>query len=222
MLVGNDIVDLGDPESQRETLHPRFIARVFSQAEQRAIQSSPDAQTHLWLLWAAKESAFKVLKKMDAELVFTHRQFVVEVEHPRRGHTALGRICHGAHRLTMRASIRPGYVHVLAWLRDRPSDRSGVLFGVQSCPIHLDPSAAVRAVTASAVCKALHMPPKALAIDHGKPPRFVGPMDLTGLDCSLSHHGRWISYAAALPREILAIAPGSPPHHRLALCGRRC
>ena len=36
-MVGNDIVDLRDPESQADGLHPRFDARVFTAPERDAI-----------------------------------------------------------------------------------------------------------------------------------------------------------------------------------------
>ena len=56
-MVGNDVVDLRDPESAAETLHPRFDKRVFSVREREAMAESRDAARLRWKFWAAKESA---------------------------------------------------------------------------------------------------------------------------------------------------------------------
>ncbi|GEM_PF-3311216 len=55
-LPGNDIVDLKDPDSAFPS--DRFIQRVFSAREQKfLLQSNP------WVLWAAKESFYKALRR---------------------------------------------------------------------------------------------------------------------------------------------------------------
>ena len=67
MLVGNDVVDLHDPQSQPEALHPRFDARVFSLGEREALGASSSPHSLRWSLWAAKESAYKLAKKLDED-----------------------------------------------------------------------------------------------------------------------------------------------------------
>ncbi len=53
MLVGNDVVDLHDPESSPEALHARFDARVFT-TDERVLLSASDSMHELrWTLWAA-------------------------------------------------------------------------------------------------------------------------------------------------------------------------
>ena len=78
MLVGNDIIDLGDPESALDALHPRFAQRVFSDEERQRIARSPDPGATLWTLWAAKESAYKIEKKRDPAAIFSPRAFAVD------------------------------------------------------------------------------------------------------------------------------------------------
>ena len=82
MPVGNDIVDLRDPETRPGALHPRFDARVFTPAERERI--GPDEQGHRmrWLMWAAKESAYKAAKKLDPRTVFSPSRFEVELSAP--------------------------------------------------------------------------------------------------------------------------------------------
>ena len=63
-MVGNDIVDLRDPQSRSESLHPRFDTRVFSERERRIIGEAADSERVRWKLWAAKEAAYKLMRKM--------------------------------------------------------------------------------------------------------------------------------------------------------------
>ena len=41
-MVGDDVVDLADPEARADALHPRFDARVFAPAERAALAASAD------------------------------------------------------------------------------------------------------------------------------------------------------------------------------------
>ena len=41
-MIGNDVVDLSDPESAPAALHPRFDARAFCEAERERLAASRD------------------------------------------------------------------------------------------------------------------------------------------------------------------------------------
>ena len=67
--IGNDIVDLSEIEPD---LHNRYISRVFTKLEQVKISQDP---SKLWLFWAAKEAAYKALKRIDPQLIFSPQLF---------------------------------------------------------------------------------------------------------------------------------------------------
>ncbi|MBN1655785.1 MAG: 4-phosphopantetheinyl transferase family protein [Deltaproteobacteria bacterium] len=75
MRIGNDVVDLSDPETREGALHRRFDIRVFSSKERALIRSSADAHRARWAFWAAKESAYKLAKKLDSSVIFSPVQF---------------------------------------------------------------------------------------------------------------------------------------------------
>jgi phosphopantetheinyl transferase (holo-ACP synthase) len=77
--VGNDVVDLGDPETRPEATHPRFDARVFDEGERRALGESSAQGRLRWTFWAAKESAFKAARKLDPDVRFLPRRFSVHL-----------------------------------------------------------------------------------------------------------------------------------------------
>src|SRR5512139_2501725 len=76
-MIGNDVVDLLDPETQPGAVHPRFDARVFTDDELRALRRSVAPGRLRWLMWAAKESAFKAVRRNDACVAFRPREFAV-------------------------------------------------------------------------------------------------------------------------------------------------
>lgn len=74
-LLGNDIVDLNEPGIAGKSGDARFLKRVFSDDEQSAILSSPNPDLTLWMSWAAKETAYKIISKMIGPPVFAHKKF---------------------------------------------------------------------------------------------------------------------------------------------------
>lgn len=95
MTVGNDLVDLADPQSQPDAIHPRWDERVFTPEERETLFQDGDPHTLRWLLWAAKESAFKAAKKLDASVWFQPRAFVTQ------------RLCDDQIRVTWTPKDRP-------------------------------------------------------------------------------------------------------------------
>ena len=79
MSVGNDVVDLDDPDTRLDSLHPRWDERVFGAAERRALEASSSRHLLHWALWAAKESAYKARKRLDPHTVFSPREFEIEL-----------------------------------------------------------------------------------------------------------------------------------------------
>ena len=81
-MVGNDVVDLNDPDANPDTLHPRFDARVFSAGELERLRLSARPVPLRWRLWAAKEAAYKAVSKACPEIVFSPSRFHVELAPP--------------------------------------------------------------------------------------------------------------------------------------------
>jgi hypothetical protein len=61
--IGNDIVSLNGLGVRQKSANIRFLNRVFTPNEQRLIRCSDEPDRVLWSLWAAKETAYKVLSK---------------------------------------------------------------------------------------------------------------------------------------------------------------
>ena len=78
--VGNDLVDLTEKENEDRPKNVRFVNRVLTEKERRLLNESADKVTTFALLWSGKEAAYKVLKKIDSSIFFSHSQFVVTIK----------------------------------------------------------------------------------------------------------------------------------------------
>jgi phosphopantetheine--protein transferase-like protein len=76
-LIGNDIVDLGEPGVAGKERDARFMDRVFTPAERERILAAAAPTLALWKTWAAKETAFKIASKLREGVIFAHQKFEV-------------------------------------------------------------------------------------------------------------------------------------------------
>jgi phosphopantetheinyl transferase (holo-ACP synthase) len=79
--TGNDIVSLATIDTAR-TKQYKFYSKIISGAE-KALYSEPGFEAipfelFVWMLWSIKESAYKFLKRIDPELIFTPVKFEVK------------------------------------------------------------------------------------------------------------------------------------------------
>jgi len=192
-MIGDDVVDLADPEARADALHPRFDARVFAPAERAALAASADPGRLRWVLWAAKEAAYKLASQRDPRVVFSPRRFAVSL-----GARLPGRVLWpgGAARVQVR---RVGdAAHATARPLDAPG--GGLARGVARIAPGDDPSREARELARRGVARRLGLDARALyVVRRGRIPRLELPGG-RALALSLSHHGAFVSFACELPR----------------------
>jgi phosphopantetheinyl transferase (holo-ACP synthase) len=193
-MVGNDIVDLTDPEARTGGLHPDFDRRVFACAERETLRSSGAPNRLRWMLWAAKEAAYKVVKKLDPRVVFSPSRFMVRLDE-----TLCGDVTHDGRRVSVALQGESEWVHAIA--TDDESTRPRILSGIAVTVAPQDASNAVRALAIRALAERLETAPEDLSITRRN---RVPSVQVRGapapLDLSLSHHGRLIGFACDLGR----------------------
>ncbi len=134
--LGNDIVDLADRRHAGKAGDRRFLQRVFTPEEQETIQESPDPDHTLWMLWAAKESAFKTVSKfLGTPPTFNHVLFQVTLfgkpaeapgpdtppESTPVGGRAIvrrGEVRYGEGLISVRIEVSGSSLHALSWFPD--------------------------------------------------------------------------------------------------------
>jgi hypothetical protein len=78
--VGNDIVDLKEPENCGKSGDERFIRRVFTPEERDRIVGAACPDQLLWAFWAAKEAAYKAVSRDDSSICSTPRRYSVVLD----------------------------------------------------------------------------------------------------------------------------------------------
>jgi len=235
MHVGNDIVDLTDPETLPGARHPRFVERVL--APEEATTLDRQAPQCLWAYWSAKESAYKAFRKISPRLPFLPRLLRVTLHDVEA--TGFRRAIVRCGRLLAAVRIREAtdHVHAVATVPlpgggPPPSSRhcfaplfrrveSGVRClpaadgvapmspaGSESgcacpCPGTASPSATGRRFLVQRLARRLGCSPSDLSVLPGRrrgvPPAVAFRGASTGIDVSLSHHGRLVAFAFVLP-----------------------
>ncbi|HEM47401.1 MAG TPA: 4-phosphopantetheinyl transferase family protein [Alphaproteobacteria bacterium] len=202
MPVGNDVVDLEDPDNRPTAIHPRFDRRVFTDAELARLNdaSDEDARHRLrWSLWAAKESALKYLRQIDARISWHPREFAVRVET-----TAVARVRHGDRELAVTLDVTSRRVHAVT--PAGADDALTALHRVESGapPDAEEASTGVRRLAARATGRLLGIADEEITITgpggRAAPrgadiPRALRGGERLAVDVSLSHDGRWLACA---------------------------
>ena len=189
-MLGNDVIDLADPETRER--HPRFDARVFTPEEALALARAAEPERLRWRLWAAKEAAYKCLKKLEPSAVFSPRRFAVRLESD-----CEGSVVHAGRRLRVALLEHGDALVAVASDGEDPARAARSLLGV--LPRDAAPeraSAAARALARAAAANQLGCAASELAIArHGRAPRLERAGTPLGLDLSLAHHGRFVAAA---------------------------
>ncbi|MHB8770731.1 MAG: 4'-phosphopantetheinyl transferase family protein [Syntrophales bacterium] len=222
--MGNDVVDLHDPDNRGKSGDDRFLARVFTAEERGLIARAADPDRLLWSLWAAKEAAYKAVSGGEPGLCSVPHRYPVHLdllprgEHPtpeaqpsplgsEAGIEAdgllTGRVLTPRGAVALRIATTREYVHALAASADVAI--AGIVHRVDRLDNGGnpgDPSAFVRAQLLTEISRRLNCPREELTVRadssaSGAPRVFSRDLPLS-LAISLSHDGRFTAFAFLL------------------------
>ena len=217
-MVGNDIVDMVEFSAEPADARSRFDRRVCRTAERESIQRAPDPSRERWCHWAAKEAAYKLVKKQDAQAIFSPIRFEVHLgSEPKSWQieaipsaTRHGFIEYGSWQVDLQLTLLPNLaVHAIARTSERNDQPlvTGALAIGDSCEAEPSPaqlSEAVRTLACGRLAEVLAVEPEALSIGkRGRVPELRYCDRRFGADLSLSHHGRMVAFACVLPGQRL-------------------
>jgi phosphopantetheinyl transferase (holo-ACP synthase) len=188
-MVGNDVVDLGDPEARAQALHPRFDRRVFTPAERASIRRAPAPTRIRWTLWAAKEAVYKVAVKLDPKTIFAPSRFAVHLFCERRA-----TVSHADRDFAVRLTTNGAAIHAVAAADS--AREAWIATAVEETPDPRLASRAVRALAVRVLAERLGVDSERLSISmQARIPRAELRGSARRFDLSLSHHGRFVAVA---------------------------
>ena len=200
-MIGNDIVDLADPQATGKGRDIRFINRVFTVDEQQKILSSDDPDIFLWSLWAGKETGYKAISKLYPAVSFSPGHYEIKLSDsslPESGtvYTPCGPV-------PVRFFITCEYVHCIGATTDKGMD--SIVWDVQKMcqPLSFSDyqSDFVRNMARKKISRYLKEDLETLEIVRPKGRRGLGPPVIytggkrTAIDISMSHDGRFAACA---------------------------
>lgn len=191
-MVGNDIVDLRDPDADVESYRPGFDARVFTSRERARIAAAPRPADERWTYWAAKEATYKLARRLDSNVIFAPQRF--EVHAICRQRRAI--VTHRTDRYFVEFDETPERIHAIAVRSE--SELDAVLSRVDSIDAGevRNESAVVRRLACDTIAERMSIPPASLEIRAtNRIPELIHCNQTTGVGVSLSHHGRWVAFA---------------------------
>jgi phosphopantetheinyl transferase (holo-ACP synthase) len=198
-LIGNDVVDLADPEAAESALHPRFDARAFAPAERARLDASPERATLRWVLWAAKEAAWKAARRSRDPRPFHPAQLRTRLARSGFGGFE-GEVTVGGAVFRVRVDVAGGAAHALARAPALAASRLLSALRPLSDPSSDGASEGVRALALDLAAARLALTRSELDVAHtGRLPELRRRGALVGALLSLSHHGRFAAAALALP-----------------------
>ena len=197
-MLGNDIVDLSDLETQPGVQHPRFDARVFTEEERARLTGHADPHRLRWSYWSAKEATYKWLRKQNESVIFSPRGMSVffDDEELERGEVHVGE-----HRIVVDFLQHDEFVHALVHDSEASASAGPFIVHVERmADQEVAPecaSARLRELVIARFSAELEMEATDLRIvSEGKIPRLESKGARLEVDLSFSHHGRYAAFVA--------------------------
>ena len=155
-----------------------------------------DPARRRWMLWAAKESAFKAAKKLDPSSSFSPRRVLVRLDDDSTGTVRLAE-----RTFSVQVRLDGDVCHAVAWT-DRASRSPIVVSGVRLVTAgEASARLAARRFAVDSIAAYLGIAARDLElVKDGRLPRLRLHGKAAGLDVSLSHHGRFVAFACSLER----------------------
>ncbi len=197
-MLGNDIVDLSDLETQPGAQHPRFDSRVFTREERARLDQSRDSHRLRWSYWAAKEATYKWLRKRDEDVIFSPRSMSVSFDNDS---LEGGEVLVGPDRVAVKFYQHSEYVHALVHDPEAAVSAPAIVVHVERMAdreVAADcASRRLRELVIARFSAELEIDPTNLCVvSEGKIPRLESKGARLEVDLSFSHHGRYAAFVA--------------------------
>ncbi len=189
-MIGNDVVDLFDPESSREACHLRFDRRVFTPVELEVLSTDHTVVQRRWILWSAKEAAYKAARRECSRVVFSPARFVVNLDR-----SLCGSVSYGIRRWPVRVRIDGDCVHAVVAENESFADTLSGSRRLTTAELR-DPSHGVRRFAIVSIATELGVATSDLRIEKvDRIPQLIVAGEAAPVALSLSHHGSYAGFA---------------------------
>ncbi|WP_374951577.1 4'-phosphopantetheinyl transferase superfamily protein [Mucilaginibacter sp.] len=196
--AGNDIVSFAETNPVR-TKQPAFYKKFLTDAEVKRYHLLPTGamlfEHYVWLLWSAKEAAFKFLQRHNPLLVFSPSRFIVDnIIAPTKADGWIGSVTYTNIKFGFHSVLNNDFVHTVIDLSTENTTPYRAEKRIATSTL-ADQSSSVRAFCLDQIATLFPEDDfKILKTPDGIP---VLRSESSGLSypLSLSHHGNYIAYS---------------------------
>ena len=192
MPLGNDIVDLRAAARHRPAYYERLKRSSFYPEELLLVQEYESA---FWLLWAAKESAFKAVAQAGrVDRRFNPKDFLLKEIHQTEEGIIYTIDCK-PFRFNGIIDLEKDFLHALSWTEPKPHFLTEVIYSEETD--YQDQSSLLRNIILEQMSKMFDDSITAITIDKDENmiPFFRKGDERLPNNLSLSHHGSYLAYA---------------------------
>jgi hypothetical protein len=147
-----------------------------------------------WILWSAKEAAYKAARQENAKAIFSPARFVVQLDPTLRGF-----VTHEDRRWPVHIQHRDDCVHALVVIdEDGRDEGSRVIWEARRLTATElgDPSQSVRELAVATIAERLGVSAATLRVQRsGRIPQLLVAGTNNASALSLSHHGSYVGFA---------------------------
>jgi phosphopantetheinyl transferase (holo-ACP synthase) len=197
-------VDLQHPANAKKSRDFRYLKKILTDVEIELVCNAENPDRVLWLLWACKETAYKVISKSYAGLSFLPRHWLVRLNQHDSMFTEGEVTIPGADAVFVQLNSPEGYVHCIG--ADNLPDLNNIIWGIESLPKsvageNVEPSLFVRECLSARLADIYQLNFREMEIRRAQkgrelqPPHLYYKNKMTSFDISLSHDGQFIAYA---------------------------
>ena len=194
-MIGNDLVDLSCASKESNWQRSGFLEKLFTKEEQAWINQAQHKLLAVWLLWSQKESAYKIVAKLEQRRFFAPKKLLCRtppVALKKNTPSVFGLVQFKDHHFTVQSKITNDYIHTIAQLEtDEASFKADSFF--ISDPTYQSQHLAVQKQLIQQVAKICNLPPSNLFIQKDKLgiPYLFNKEKKLSTDFSISHHGHY-------------------------------
>lgn len=108
-MIGNDVIDLDLAAVESNWRRRGYLDKLFSPAEQQLIRQATDQDRMVWLLWSAKEAAYKIIHRDTRQRTYAPLKYEVQLSG-----SETGCIQYGSRLSHFRTSVSGSCLHTVA------------------------------------------------------------------------------------------------------------
>lgn len=108
-MIGNDVVDLELAAAENNWRRAGYLEKICTPAERQLVQDAADPDRMVWLLWSAKEAAYKIVHRTTGQRIYAPHRYAVQLS----GRDT-GTVCYETMTFHFRTTVDGSRLHSIA------------------------------------------------------------------------------------------------------------